>query len=136
MQKRNKKGFTLAELLIVVAIIAVLVAIAVPLFVGALDDAKEDVFNANMRSARSLAVKEIMTNNDAYKKGEGTDGSKTWYVSAEIDAQGNITIKDFEPTAKTQTEFKDYTPATKDTPAKIVVEIKESEVTVNKSVSP
>ena len=30
--KENKKGFTLAELLIVVAIIAVLVAIAIPIF--------------------------------------------------------------------------------------------------------
>ena len=31
-KKNNKKGFTLAELLIVVAIIAVLVAIAIPVF--------------------------------------------------------------------------------------------------------
>ena len=30
--KKNKKGFTLAELLIVVAIIAVLVAISIPVF--------------------------------------------------------------------------------------------------------
>ena len=30
--KKNKKGFTLAELLIVVAIIAVLVAISIPIF--------------------------------------------------------------------------------------------------------
>lgn len=32
MRKQNRKGFTLAELLIVVAIIAVLVAVAIPLF--------------------------------------------------------------------------------------------------------
>ena len=31
MKKNNNKGFTLAELLIVVAIIAVLVAIAIPI---------------------------------------------------------------------------------------------------------
>lgn len=30
--KKNKQGFTLAELLIVVAIIAVLVAISIPIF--------------------------------------------------------------------------------------------------------
>ncbi len=56
LNRKNKKGFTLAELLIVVAIIAVLVAIAVPLFVGALDDAKESTFDANKRSLRSTAV--------------------------------------------------------------------------------
>ena len=32
MKQTNRKGFTLAELLIVVAIIAVLVAIAIPVF--------------------------------------------------------------------------------------------------------
>lgn len=32
MKYKNKKGFTLAELLIVVAIIAVLVAVAIPIF--------------------------------------------------------------------------------------------------------
>ena len=32
MRKQNRKGFTLAELLIVVAIIAVLVAVVIPLF--------------------------------------------------------------------------------------------------------
>lgn len=32
MKKNEKKGFTLAELLIVVAIIAVLVAISIPIF--------------------------------------------------------------------------------------------------------
>ena len=57
--RRNRKGFTLAELLIVVAIIAVLVAIAVPLFVGALGKAQEARDNANIRAVRSAAVVRI-----------------------------------------------------------------------------
>ncbi|MEG1429394.1 MAG: prepilin-type N-terminal cleavage/methylation domain-containing protein, partial [Hydrogenoanaerobacterium sp.] len=40
---KNKKGFTLAELLIVVAIILVLVAIAIPLFTSATESANKAV---------------------------------------------------------------------------------------------
>ena len=49
--KENKKGFTLAELLIVVAIIAVLVAISIPIFTSQLEKSREAVDLANMRSA-------------------------------------------------------------------------------------
>ncbi len=49
--KRNKKGFTLAELLIVVAIIAVLVAISIPVFTAQLEKSREAVDQANIRSA-------------------------------------------------------------------------------------
>lgn len=47
----NKKGFTLMEMLIVVAIIAVLVAIAIPTFNGALTKSKEAADVANIRAA-------------------------------------------------------------------------------------
>ena len=49
--KKNKKGFTLAELLIVVAIIAVLVAISIPIFTSQLEKSREAVDEANLRSA-------------------------------------------------------------------------------------
>ena len=41
MNKNNRKGFTLAELLIVVAIIAVLVAIAIPVFTSQLEKSRQ-----------------------------------------------------------------------------------------------
>ena len=47
--RKNKKGFTLAELLIVVAIIAVLVAIAIPIFNAQLEKARESTDVANVR---------------------------------------------------------------------------------------
>lgn len=50
MNKSNKKGFTLAELLIVVAIIAVLVAIAIPVFTSQLEKAREATDAANIRA--------------------------------------------------------------------------------------
>ena len=59
--KRNKKGFTLAELLIVVAIIAVLVAIAIPIFTSQLEKSRESTDVANVRSAYAVVVSEALT---------------------------------------------------------------------------
>ena len=53
---RTKKGFTLAELLIVVAIIAVLVAIAIPIFSAQLEKSREATDLANIRSAYAEVV--------------------------------------------------------------------------------
>jgi prepilin-type N-terminal cleavage/methylation domain-containing protein len=46
--KRNKKGFTLVELLIVVLILAALAAIAVPRMVASADTAKISACNTNI----------------------------------------------------------------------------------------
>ena len=50
MKKNNRKGFTLAELLIVVAIIGVLVAVSIPIFTAQLEKAREATDEANIRS--------------------------------------------------------------------------------------
>ncbi|MBR3570780.1 MAG: prepilin-type N-terminal cleavage/methylation domain-containing protein, partial [Oscillibacter sp.] len=47
----NKTGFTLAELLIVVAIIAILVAIGIPAFSTAMERSRETVDLSNIRGA-------------------------------------------------------------------------------------
>ncbi len=54
--KKNNKGFTMAELLIVVAIIAVLVAISIPVFIGQLERSREATDMANARNAYASAV--------------------------------------------------------------------------------
>lgn len=59
--KENKKGFTLAELLIVVAIIAVLVAISIPIFTSQLEKSRDAVSVANLRSAYAEAQSTILT---------------------------------------------------------------------------
>ena len=60
--KKNNKGFTLAELLIVVAIIAVLVAIAIPIFTAQLEKSREATDLANLRSAYAEAAAAALTN--------------------------------------------------------------------------
>lgn len=58
--KRSKKGFTLAELLIVVAIIGVLVAISIPIFSGQLEKAREATDAANIRSQYAEVLADAM----------------------------------------------------------------------------
>ena len=62
MNKMNKKGFTLAELLIVVAIIGVLVAISIPVFTSQLEKSREATDAANVRSAYAEVVTHYLDN--------------------------------------------------------------------------
>lgn len=57
----NKKGFTLAELLVVVAIVGILVAISVPVFTAQLGKARRATNNANLRAAKAAAVAQYLT---------------------------------------------------------------------------
>ena len=74
---RSHHGFTLAELLIVVAIIAVLVAIAIPVFNSQLEKSREATDLANVRSAYA----EVMTAAITEDHGEAKFDGKTIYQS-------------------------------------------------------
>ena len=60
-EKQNKKGFTLAELLIVVAIIGVLVAISIPIFNNQLRKARMATNHANARAGYAAVVAEYIS---------------------------------------------------------------------------
>ena len=60
---QNKKGFTLAELLIVVAIIAVLVAVSIPVLNNQLEKSRDAVTVSNIRAAYAEATTEYITSN-------------------------------------------------------------------------
>lgn len=69
-KKINKKGFTLAELLIVVAIIGVLVAISIPIFTAQLRKARLATNQANARSGYAALTAQILQ--DGLASGAGT----------------------------------------------------------------
>jgi prepilin-type N-terminal cleavage/methylation domain-containing protein len=96
-EKQNKKGFTLAELLIVVAIIGVLVAISIPIFSKQLEKSRDAVTVANIRSAYTEAMTEYISpdpidknkmGNKAYPSGWVGSGYHLWlnYKDGKINA--------------------------------------------------
>ena len=76
--KKNNKGFTLAELLIVVAIIAVLVAIAIPVFTTQLEKSRDAVTISNIRAAYAEAMTMYLTANH---DGETDASGRVTYVN-------------------------------------------------------
>lgn len=88
---KNEKGFTLAELLIVVAIIAVLVAVSIPIFTAQLEKSREATDLANLRAAKAEATACYLT--DEAPLVTITDGVKS-YVTCYYDAANGVLTTD------------------------------------------
>ena len=94
---KNKKGFTLAELLIAVAIIGVLVAISIPIFTSQLEKSRQAVDLANMRSAKAAAVAEWMT--------DGMPDGYSGYYDASSGTMKDIKPNGYGKSSKNSSEF-------------------------------
>lgn len=82
-EKLNKNGgFTLVEMLIVIAIIAILIAVSIPLVNGAMEKARDATDQANERAAKAIATLYFMGATD--DKIEG-DGSKSYTAGTAMD---------------------------------------------------
>ena len=107
-RQNGKKGFTLAELLVVVAIIAVLVAISIPIFTSQLDKAKSSTDLANARAAKGAAVTKYLSDED-------TDGAVYYY-----DAKSGV-VKDDYTGIEGYGKVKDGTTDNKDKIVKVTI---------------
>ena len=92
--RKNEKGFTLAELLIVVAIIGVLVAISIPIFTAQLEKSKEAVDLANIRAAYAECAADVLTGNgtDGYYAEVKTKQSKDGWASTPEKIAGTLDV--------------------------------------------
>jgi type IV pilus assembly protein PilA len=97
----DESGFTLIELMVVVLIIGILLAIAIPTFLGARNRASDRSAQSNLRNALT-AEKTLYTDNEKYTSTasagppsgisllQGVEPSLTWVVAASSYANRNV----------------------------------------------
>ena len=83
---KNKKGFTLMEMLIVVAIIAILIAIAIPTFASSLNKARVATDEANIRAGYASVMTDVLMGENHSVEG-GTTGEATY----KLNKDGSVT---------------------------------------------
>ena len=82
MKKMNKKGFTIVELVIVIAVIAILSAVLIPTFSGVVTDANKTAVAADAKAKYQEYMAANITNYEA----DAVYGDKGYYVAI-VDSQ-------------------------------------------------
>ena len=106
MMKMNKKGFTIVELVIVIAVIAILAAVMIPTFSGIVKTANESaaaqVATAAFKEAYAIALKDgVIASTDS----EEVSGFTITFTTV---VNGQVTAATIQPTAQ-NTKYAGYT---------------------------
>lgn len=90
MMNKNKKGFTLVELMVVVVIIGILVAIAVPVYNGVSTNAQANADKATVRTLNGAVSMYMADDKITTKDAKITAGTKADEAAAVLVAAGYI----------------------------------------------
>ena len=104
MKNNNKKGFTIVELVIVIAVIAILAAVLIPTFTGATEKAQKSAALQNAENAWKEFLGEYADKMDKVQDFDGAIKSGDYFFEITDGQLGDI-IDTFATTGKYSKDF-------------------------------
>jgi general secretion pathway protein G len=81
---RNRKGFTIIELIVVMGVLAILVAMGVPRYLGYTKDAAVTAMKADSKLLEQAAYQYALNNDDVWPAGTAIDLATTTDIADEV----------------------------------------------------